>query len=98
MTTRSISGVGNYFETIQRQGYTNNGFIIGDWIGREAKGGQAWVTYHLSGNESIAVQYLRKKNGKDFDGGSTQNMNFEATSYQWDVNACRIRTNHTNTC
>jgi hypothetical protein len=39
---------------------------MGDWIGREAKGGQAWLTYHLSGNESIAFEYLRKKNAKDF--------------------------------
>ena len=29
------------------QGYTNKGIIMGDWIGREAKGGQAWLTYHL---------------------------------------------------
>lgn len=74
VTSRSTNGSGNYYETIQRQGYTNNGFILGDWIGREAKGGQAWLTYHLSGNESIAVQYLRKKNGKDFVGGTTQNI------------------------
>ena len=26
------------------QGYTNNGQIFGDWMGREAKGGQAWAT------------------------------------------------------
>ena len=38
-----------YWEVIQQQGYTNKGFIMGDWIGREAKGGQAWLTYHLSG-------------------------------------------------
>ncbi len=74
VTSRSNNGNGNYYETIQRQGYTNNGFIMGDWIGREAKGGQAWLTYHLSGNESIAFQYLRKKNGKDFLQGTTQNI------------------------
>ena len=66
VTSRSTFGQGVYYETIQRQGYTNKGFIMGDWIGREGKGGQAWLTYHLSGNESIAVQYLRKKNAKDF--------------------------------
>ena len=37
----------DYIETIQKQGYTNKGYILGDWIGREAKGGQAWLTYHL---------------------------------------------------
>ena len=86
VTSRSTVGEGNYYETIQQQGYTNKGFIMGDWIGREAKGGQAWLTYHLSGNESIAVQYLRKKNAKDFiyssidstghevNGGTTQDI------------------------
>jgi hypothetical protein len=73
-TTRSTGGEGNYDEGIQRQGYTNNGFIMGHWIGREAKGGQAWLTYHLSGSEWISLQYLNKKNAKDFiQLGTTQN-------------------------
>ena len=75
VTSRSTEGQGNYLETVQLQGYTNKGFIMADWIGREAKGGQAWLTYHLSGNESIALQYLRKKDAKDFiPGGTTQNI------------------------
>ena len=45
--TRSNGGLFMYWETIQRNGYTNNGQVFGDWIGREAKGGQAWATYHL---------------------------------------------------
>ena len=74
VTSRSTFGQGNYFEIIQRQGYTNGGFLIGDWIGREAKGGNATLTYHLSGNEWLSATYLRKKNGKDFiAGGTTQN-------------------------
>jgi len=68
-------GGANYIETVQRQGYTNKGFIFGDWIGREAKGGQAWLTYHLSGNEWIQLEYLNKKTPKDFiEGGTTQNQ------------------------
>jgi Capsule assembly protein Wzi len=72
---RSHSGSFNYFEVVQLQGYTNKGMIMGDWIGREAKGGQAWLTYHLSGNEWIQVEYLNKKTPKDFiPGGTTQNQ------------------------
>jgi hypothetical protein len=68
------NGSSNYIETIQRQGYTNKGNIFGDWIGREAKGGQAWLTYHLSGNEWVQLEYLNKKTPKDFiAGGTTQN-------------------------
>lgn len=72
---RSDRGSFNYFEAIQLQGYTNKGFIMGDWIGREAKGGQAWLTYHLSGNEWVELEYLNKKTPKDFiPGGTTQNQ------------------------
>ncbi len=73
--SRSFQGEFNYFEIIQLQGYTNKGYIMGDWIGREAKGGQAWLTYHLSGNEWVQLEYLNKKTPKDFiPGGTTQNQ------------------------
>lgn len=60
-----------YWEGIQRQGYTNNGQIFGDWIGREGKGGQGWITYHLSGNEWVQVGVRNQKVAKDFIPGST---------------------------
>ena len=50
-----------YYEGIQRQGYTNKGQLFGDWIGREDKGGQAWITYHLSGNEWIQLGFAIRK-------------------------------------
>ena len=55
-----------YFESIQKQGYTNQGQIFGDWVGREGKGGQAWITYHLSGNEWLQVRARNHKTAKDF--------------------------------
>ena len=70
ITSRSSGGSFNYYETIQRQAYTNQGMIMGDWIGREGKGGQAWLTYHLSGKESVQLQYTNKKNDKDFIPGA----------------------------
>jgi hypothetical protein len=75
-TLACLGGGHQYVETaVQKQGYTNKGFILGDWIGREAKGGQAWMTYHLSGNEWVQVSYLHKKTAKDFlAGGTTQNQ------------------------
>jgi hypothetical protein len=48
---------------------------MGDWIGREAKGGQAWLTYHLSGDEWVQLEYRNTKQPKDFiPGGTTQNQ------------------------
>jgi hypothetical protein len=67
----SESGRFMYWEGVQVQGYTNNGQLFGDWIGREAKGGQAWITYHLSGNEWIQVGARNQKAAKDFIPGST---------------------------
>jgi hypothetical protein len=70
----SIGGRYQYWEVIQVQGYTNNGQIFGDWIGREGKGGQGWLTYHLSGNEWIQLELRNQKNAKDFiPGGTTLN-------------------------
>ncbi len=67
----SVSGRFMYWEFIQKQGYTNNGQIFGDWIGREAKGGQGWITWHLSGNEWLQVGVRNQKAAKDFIPGST---------------------------
>ena len=64
-----------YWESLQRNGYTNNGQIMGDWIGREGKGGQGWITWHLSGNESIQVSARHQKVAKDFIPGSTTEIN-----------------------
>jgi len=68
-----------YWETIQRQAYTNQGQLFGDWIGREDKGGQGWITYHLSGNEWFQVGVRNQKAAKDFvTGGTTLNdINFQ---------------------
>jgi len=68
-----------YWEYIEKQGYTNQGQIFGDWIGREDKGGQAWATWHLSGNEWIQADWRHQKAAKDFiPGGTTLNdVNFQ---------------------
>jgi Capsule assembly protein Wzi len=50
-TSRSNGGQFLYAEEVQKEGYTNKGYILGDPIGRESKGGQAWLTYHLSPRE-----------------------------------------------
>jgi hypothetical protein len=77
-TTRCIGGQFNYNETIQLQGYTNKGFIMGDWIGREAKGGNAWLTYHLAPDEWIQLAYRYVKTPKDFIPGGTSQGLFKA--------------------
>jgi hypothetical protein len=73
-TSRSFGGQYLYQEQIQLQGYTNKGFIMGDPMGREGKGGRAWVTYHLSPRELVQFSFDHKKDAKDFiPSGTTQN-------------------------
>ena len=71
------SSYGNflYWETIQRQGTTNKGFLFTDWIGRASKGGQAWLTYHLSPSEYLQFSYRNAKADRYFiPSGTTQNL------------------------
>ena len=73
-TSRSNDGAFLYAESQQPQGYTNKGYIMGDAIGREGKGGQAWLTYHLSPAEMVQLSYRHAKVAKDFVPlGTTQN-------------------------
>ena len=68
------SGQFLYWEDVQRQGPTNKGFLVGDWAGRQGKGGQAWLTYHLSPREEVQFEYRRAKAASAFiPGGTTQN-------------------------
>ncbi len=68
-----------YWEGIERQGYTNQGQIFGDWIGREAKGGQAWVTYHLSGSGWVQVSARNQKAASEFIPGTYTNTTASCT-------------------
>lgn len=64
--SRSNAGQFMYWEYLDKQAYTNQGQLFGDWVGREDKGGQAWATWHLSGNEWVQVNYRHQKAAKDF--------------------------------
>ncbi len=62
------------WESVDVQGYTNNGYILGDWIGREATGGEAWVTWHNRPDQLIQFHYRQAKVADDFvPRGTTQN-------------------------
>jgi Capsule assembly protein Wzi len=82
-TTDTVSTGGPNFlynEIIQRQGYTNKGFIMGSWLGRQSTGGQAWLTWHLSPQEQIQFNYRTAKGSHELvAGGTSQSV------YQFDV-------------
>jgi len=80
---RDARGQFFYYEAIQKQGPTNEGFLLGDWIGRQSKGGQAWLTWHLSGKSNVQFMYREAKASVDFfPGGTTQN-DYQGSVREW---------------
>lgn len=63
-----------YYEAVQKQGTTNKGYMFSDAIGRDAKGGQTWLTWHLSPKEYAQFSYRYVKVDQKFiPSGTTQN-------------------------
>jgi len=63
-----------YYEFEYPDGYTNKGNMLGSWIGREGKGGEAWLTDWISPKEYVQLGYRNAKVAKAFiPGGTTQN-------------------------
>jgi hypothetical protein len=63
-----------YYEFEYKDGYTNKNNLLGSWMGREGKGGQAWLTDWLGPKEYIQLGYRNAKVSKTFiPGGTTQN-------------------------
>jgi hypothetical protein len=52
-----------------RSGYTNDGQLLGSWIGRAGRGGQGWLTYWFSPRGKIQMGYRQQMVSKDFIGG-----------------------------
>lgn len=47
-------------------GYTNDGVLMGSWIGRAGRGGQGWLTYWLSPRNKIQLGYRLQGVSPDF--------------------------------
>jgi hypothetical protein len=52
-----------------RSGYTNDGNLLGSWIGRAGHGGQGWLTYSLSPRTRFQFGYRHQEVSRDFIGG-----------------------------
>jgi hypothetical protein len=60
-----------YFNATWRDGYRNDGNLIGNWIGRGGQGAQAWTTYHFSARNSLQFSFRHQKVSQHFIGGGT---------------------------
>jgi hypothetical protein len=61
-----------YFNSRYLNGYTNDGNLIGSWIGREGQGAQAWSNYWFSPRTRFQLNFRHQKVSQQFvpGGGS----------------------------
>jgi hypothetical protein len=65
-------------------GFTNQGNIMGSWLGRSAQGEQAWSTYWLSARNKIQFNYRHRKADSEFiAGGGTVNSGGVKADIWW---------------
>jgi membrane-associated phospholipid phosphatase len=50
-------------------GYTNDGNLLANWVGREGRGGQGWLTYWFSPRNKLQLGYRLQTVSPDFIGG-----------------------------
>jgi hypothetical protein len=61
-----------YYDGTWRSGYTNDGNIMGSWIGRDGQGAQAWLDYWFSPKNRFQLNYRHQKVSQEFiPGGGT---------------------------
>ena len=61
-----------YWNVRYINGYTNNGNLIGDWVGRQGKALQLTSNYWLSGKDKIQVSYRKLEVSPDTGHGGNQ--------------------------
>jgi Capsule assembly protein Wzi/PAP2 superfamily len=71
-----------YYNSRYINGYTNNGVLLANWIGREGQGAQAWSNYWFSPRSRLQFYYRHQKVSQQFityggtltDGGVRQDF------------------------
>jgi len=55
-----------------KDGYTNNGYLLGSWIGRAGQGAQAWTNYWFTSRNRLQFNFRHEKISQQFlpGGGS----------------------------
>ena len=55
-----------YYNGTWRNGYTNDGNLIGSWIGREGQGAQAWTNYWFNSRNRLQFNFRHQKVSQQF--------------------------------
>jgi hypothetical protein len=68
----AISPGSFYSNTTWRSGYTNDGYLLGNWVGRGGQGAQAWTNYWFTPKDRIQFSFRHQKVSQQFvPGGGT---------------------------
>jgi hypothetical protein len=69
-----------YYDSFFRDSYTNDGNLIGSWVGREGHGFQLWSTYWVSPRNSVQAAYRRAHVDNNFipGGGNIQDFSIRS--------------------
>ena len=62
-----------YIDGRYMSGYTNDGYLLGNWIGRAGWGGQGWATYYFSARNSLQFSYRAQRVSHEFLQGGSSN-------------------------
>ncbi len=70
-----------YFNDRYRDGYTNDGNLMGSWIGRDGQGEQAWLTYWQNPRSYVRLHYRHQQVSQQFvpNGGKLTDGGVEAS-------------------
>jgi Capsule assembly protein Wzi/PAP2 superfamily len=64
-----------YYDRRYRSGLTNDGILIGSWVGRAGTGGRAWATYWLSPRTNFQLAYREQHVSQRFlEGGRLRDV------------------------
>ncbi len=70
-----VEGLNNFFDRRYRSGYTNDGHLIGSWIGRAGSGLQVWSTYWFSPRSKIQLGFRHQQVDQRFlEGGHLNDL------------------------
>ena len=88
--SHNVSGRYIYWDNYYRDLYTNRQFLMGNWVGRDGAGIQAWTRYWLSPRSSIQLGYRHQKVDPKFipQGGTLNDASARADF--WPIPDCSV--------
>ncbi len=72
-----------YYNLHYRSGYTNNGDLLGSWVGRQGQGAEAWSNYWFSPRNKVQLHFRHQKVDQKFIAGGGTLTDLGASADLW---------------